>query len=535
MEPQAVERRLTTILAADIFGYSRLMGMDEAGTLAALRQHRNDLVDPKAAQYGGRIVKHMGDGTLMEFASVVDAVAFAVEVQRTMAQRNAGIPEDRRIVYRIGINVGDIMVEGDDIYGDGVNVAARLEGLAEAGGICIRRNVRNQVRDKLDIDFEDLGEVEVKNIARPIRASPVVLDQKAEALRAPLVDLPVKATPSRLPQIAAAFVLCLLAVGVLVWWQPWAPEFEPASVEAMAFPLPDQPSIAVLPFNNLSEDAGQDYFADGMTENLITDLSKISGLFVIARISSFSYKGRQVKVRQVAEDLGVRCVLEGSVRRAGEEVRINAQLIDATTGGHIWAERYDGSLSDVFELQDKVTLKIITALAAHLTAGEEAQRARMETNVPEAYDAFLRGWAHYRLYTREDFAKAVPYLQKAVQLDLGYSRAYAALAAIYRDSWGNEWVRSLGISFDEAWAKAKGYLAAAMKHPTPLAHQVATKILVNEKRWDEAIAEAERAIALNANDPDRYAAMARVLIKAGRPAEGLEFVNQAMRLDPESD
>ena len=295
-----MERRLAAILAADVVGYTRLMGMDEAGTLSALTKHRRGLFDPKAAQYGGRTVKLMGDGALMEFASVVDAVAFAVEVQTAMRERNAGVPEDRQIIYRIGINVGDIIVKGDDIYGDGLNVAARLEGLAEPGGICIRRNVRNQVRDKLDLDFEDLGEVEVKNIARPIRVFRVVLDQKAEALSTPVVDVPVKAASSRLPQIAAALAVSLLAVVVLVWWQPWAPEFEPASVERMAFPLPDQPSIAVLPFSNMSEDAEQDYFADGMTEDLITDLSKISGLFVIARNSSFSYKGQQVKVRQAA-------------------------------------------------------------------------------------------------------------------------------------------------------------------------------------------------------------------------------------------
>jgi TolB-like protein len=264
----------------------------------------------------------------------------------------------------------------------------------------------------------------------------------------------------------------------------------------MALPLPDQPSIAVLPFTNMSDDPEQDYFADGMTEDLITDLSKISGLFVIARNSSFSYRGQQVKISQVAEELGVRYVLEGSVRRVGDAVRINAQLIDATTGGHLWAERYDGSLANVFALQDKVTQKIITALATNLTAGEEAQRARTETNVPEAYDAFLRGWAHYRLHTREDFAKALPYLQKAIQLDPNYGRAHAALAEVYFGSWNNEWVRSLGISFDEAWEKAKGHLEEAMKDPTPLAHRVASRILTSEKRWDEAIAEAERAIAL---------------------------------------
>jgi hypothetical protein len=280
-----------------VVGYSRLMAADEAGTLTSLKALRRELIEPRTAEYHGRVVKLMGDGTLMEFGSVVDAVTFAVDVQRMMAERNAGVPVDRRITYRIGINIGDIIVEGEDIYGDGVNVAARLESLAEPGGSCIRRNVRNQVRDKLDIDFEDLGVVEVKNIARPMRVFRVVLDEKADALLTPVVEMPVKAAPSRRPQIAVALVVSVLAIGGLVWWQPWAPEFEPASVEKMALPLPDKPSIAVLPFNNMSDDPGQAYFADGMTEDLITDLSKISGLFVISRNSTFTYKGKPVKVR----------------------------------------------------------------------------------------------------------------------------------------------------------------------------------------------------------------------------------------------
>ncbi len=349
-----MERRLTTILAADVVGYSRLMAADEAGTLDALKTHRRELIEPKTAEYNGRVVKLMGDGTLMEFASVVDAVTFAVEVQRAMAERNANVPEDQRITYRIGINIGDIIVEGDDIYGDGVNVAARLEGLAEPGGVCVARSVYNQVKGKVDLAFQDLGEQQVKNIPEPIQVFQVRLDGEAPAAPASPTG-----TRRRLPVIAAGLALSLAAVAALVWWAPWAPRTEPASPEAMAFPLPDKPSIAVLPFNNMSDDEGQEYFADGMTEDLITDLSKISGLFVIARNSSFSYKGQQVKVRQVAEELGVRYVLEGSVRRAGDEVRINAQLIDATTGGHLWAERYDGTLADVFDPRATKTWRVI--------------------------------------------------------------------------------------------------------------------------------------------------------------------------------
>jgi TolB-like protein len=334
--------------------------------------------------------------------------------------------------------------------------------------------------------------------------------------------------------IAAAAVF-VVAVGGVIWWQPWAPDVEPASIERMAFPLPDKPSIAVLPFTNMSGDPEQEYFADGITEDLITDLSKISSLFVIARNSTFSYKGQQVKVKQVAEELGVRYVLEGSVRRAGDQVRINAQLIDSTTGGHVWAERYDGSLIDVFALQDKVTQNIVTALAVNLTAEERKRQARNETDSPEAYDAFLRGWARYRLYTSEDLAKSVPYFEQAIQLDPNYGRAHAALATVYWESWINDWVKSLGMSFAEVNAKARRHLEEALKDPTPLAHRVAADMHSAAGRWDEAIAEAERAVALDANDPDGYEAMGKVLVRAGRPAEGLESIETAMRLDPQSD
>ena len=539
MSQDEVERRLTTILATDVVGYSRLMGEDEAGTLATLKAHRRELIEPKAAQYHGRTIKLMGDGTLMEFASVVDAVAFAVEVQCAMRKRNRAVPEDRQITYRIGINVGDIIVEGEDIYGDGVNVAARLESLAEPGGICIRRNVRNQVRDKLDIDFEDLGEVEVKNIARPMRVFSVVLDEKADALLTPVVEMPVKAAPSRRPQIAVALVVSVLAIGGLVWWQPWAPEFEPASVEKMALPLPDKPSIAVLPFNNMSDDPGQAYFADGMTEDLITDLSKISGLFVISRNSTFTYKGQPVKVREVAEELGVRYVVEGSVRRVGDQVRINVQLIDALSGYHLWADRYDGSLSDIFALQDNVIGQIVAALAVKLTAGERSLQAKAETENAEAYDAFLRGWAYYRRNTPDDFAEAIPYLEQAVALDPNYSRAFAALAAIHWTSLakdftsrGGRWSERLGLSHQGARLQATKYLREATKNPVPLAHQVASGVQTFQGRHEAAVAEARRAIELDANDPIGYEALATALIYAGRPAEGADAIRKAMRLDP---
>ena len=455
-----MERRLAAILAADVVGYSRLMGADEAGTLAALKAHRSEFIDPKFAEHKGRIVKLMGDGVLVEFPSVVDAVECAVAVQQGMAERNADVPEDTRIVFRIGINIGDIIVEGDDIYGDGVNVAARLEGLAEPGGICISRTVFNHVQGKVDFGFDDLGEQEVKNIPEPVRVFKVLLD--APAAEHTAAPAPAAKRSLRWPLAAASLVALVIVAGFALWQFPWEPREEPASVEAMAFPLPDRPSIAVLPFTNMSDDPNQEYFADGITEDLITDLTKISGLFVIARNSSFSYKDQQVKVRQVAEELGVRYVLEGSVRRAGDQVRINAQLIDATTGGHVWADRYDGTIEDIFALQDQVTQQIVTALAVSLSDEDEAQQTRHDTDNAEAHDAYLQGWAHYKLQTPAAFAEAIPFFEEAFQLDPNYAQAHAALASLYWDAYQNAWAFDLGMPSTRAESRANEHLEEAL-------------------------------------------------------------------------
>ena len=537
MVEERVQRRLTAILAADVVGYSRLMGEDEAGTLSRLKAHRENLVEPEVAAHRGRIVKLMGDGVLIEFASVVDAVACAVAIQRGMAIRTKGEPEEKHFAFRIGVNLGDVIIDGEDIYGNGVNVAARLETLAEPGGICISDRVLDQVEKNVKVGFAYLGAQSVKNIEKPVNAYKVLLDSKDAGK---IIGAPTTKITSPLTKMVAALLLSIFVVGGgVIWFQLSKPEFEPALVERMTYPLPDKPSIAVLPFTNMSDDASQEYFADGMTEDLITDLSKISGLFVIARNSTFIYKGKSVKVQQVAEDLGVRYVLEGSVRRAGDQVRINAQLIDAITGGHLWAERYDGSISDVFALQDKVTQNIVIALAVNLTAGEQAHKAQSETDNPEAYDAFLRGWAHYRRNTPDDFAKAVPYFEKAIERDPNYSRAYAALAAVYwsivdkdRSSGTTTWSRALGINTDESRRREQLNLQAAMKNPTPLSHQVASGRLSRQGQHESAIVEARRAIELDPNDPIAYEAMASALIYAGRPAEAVELIKQAMRLDP---
>jgi TolB-like protein/class 3 adenylate cyclase len=528
-----MERRLAAIMAADVVGYSRLIRADEEGTIAALKALRADLIDPTLHQHNGRIVKLMGDGMLAEFASVVDAVRAAVAIQVAVAEHNTDSPNDKRIEFRVGINLGDVVIDGDDIHGDGVNVAARLEGIAEPGGICISSSAHEQVRDKMDIAFDDMGEVEVKNIVRPVRMFRVLREGETVAQA-------VRPKP-RLRIAAAAVALVILITGGGLWWWQSRPDFEPADPAKMAFTLPKVPSIAVLPFDNLSGDPAQDYFADGMSEDLITDLSKLSGLFVISRNSSFSYKGQQVKVRQVAEELGVRYVLEGSVRRAGDEVRINAQLIDATTGGHLWAERYDGSLADVFDLQDEVTTKIVAALAVNLTAGEQAERVLAETTDPRAYDAFLQGRAHYRRWNIDAFGKAVPFFKRALELDPGYSHAHAALAAIYWQSWrrwgerGKEWPPGMGVkqaNYYVALDIAKEHLEKAMRLPTPLAHQVAAKMHLKGRRYEEAIAEAKRAVVHDPGDADAQATLAYVLVFGGEAQQAAAAIARAMRLDP---
>jgi adenylate cyclase len=531
MEPRE-ERRLTAVLSADIVGYSRLMGRDEAGTLAALKAHHRQLVVPKAVQHRGRIVKLMGDGVLMEFASVVDAVRFAIEVQCAMRERNAGVPDDRRILYRIGINIGDIIVENEDIYGDGVNIAARLQSLAEPGGICLARNVYNQIKGKLNLGLEHLGEKEVKNIAEPVTVYRVVLDDKATALVTPLVRVPMKIGSARRLHVTAAIVIAALALGGLGWWQLWKPEFEPASVKRMVLPLPDKPSIAVLPFNNFSTDREQGYFADGMTEDLITDLSKLSGIFVIARNASWTYKDKPTKPQQVAEDLGVRYVLEGSVQREGDQVRINAQLVDALSGRHLWAERYDGSAGKVFALQDKVIRQIVAALAVNLTSDESAQVAEAETPVPQAYDAFLQGWDHYRRQTTEGTAEAIAFFEKAIKLDPGYSRAYAGLAAAHWGIVNRYWQLAVGVGWQRSYDALNENLAKALENPTPLAYSISAEWLARQGRAEEALAQIDRALALAPNEADTHVSKARILNVTGRAEAAERSVRLAMRLNP---
>ena len=525
-------RKLAAILYADVAGYSRLTGEDEDATHRRLAEYL-DQIALVIERHGGHIMHYAGDAVLAMFEAVVDALSCAAQIQNDLKTRNEDLPDERKVQFRIGVNLGDVIEDRDDIYGDGVNVAARLESLAEPGGICISESVHTAVGSKLPFDYEFMGEQEVKNIAKPVRAYSARLKPGA-TLPEPSARPKARRPVHHIMAAAAAAIALVIGAGVIAWWQPWQPREEPASLERMAFPLPDKPSIAVLPFENMSGDPEQGYFADGMTEDLITDLSKVAGLFVIARNSTFAYKGKSPNIRHVAEELGVRYVLEGSVRRRGDQVRINAQLIDATTGGHMWADRYDGNLKDVFGLQDEVTRNIVTVLAVQLTTSDEERAARKETKNAEAYDAFLKGWGHYLRQRPDSFRMAISHFEKAVELDPRYGRAYAALAATYWEVWKRYWHKPLGLPHGthEPRFRAEQFLAKAMQNPTPLAHQVASAMFLHMQQHEDAIAEAQRAIALDPNDADSYVALAAALSLAGKATEALGWVERAMRLNP---
>jgi TolB-like protein/class 3 adenylate cyclase len=478
-------RRLAAILAADVAGYSRLMGTDEEGTHERLQAHLRDLIEPKIAEHRGRIVKNTGDGFLAEFASVVDSVRCAVEVQRGMAERNAGTPSEKRIEFRIGINLGDVIVEELDIFGDGVNVAARLEALAEPGGICVSRVVRDQVRDRLDYTFEDLGEQTVKNIARPVRV------YRVRDIGA--VDTPSGPTP---PALA----------------------------------LPDKPSIAVLPFANMSGDPEQEYFVDGMVEEIITALSRIRWLFVIARNSSFTYKGQTVDVKQVGRELGVRYVLEGSVRKAGNRVRITGQLVDAANGTHLWADRFDGSLEDVFDLQDKVASSVAGVIEPALQAAETARSANRPTSDLTAYDLYLRAYA-MALSSAARFPEALRLMDQAIARDPRYGPALALAASCCFRLLADE--RSEDREADRLKGPifARRALEVADDDPGVLA-QAAQALAYFGEDIDAMMALVDRALALNPNFARGWQISANLRYWAGQPDIAIEHVQAALRLSP---
>ena len=483
-----MERRLAAILAADVVGYSRLMERDEEGTLAALKALRSELIDPAIAEHKGRIVKLMGDGMLVEFASVVDAVRCAVAIQRAMHARGEDVPADRTITLRIGINLGDVIVEGHDLYGDGVNIAARLEALAEPGGIYVSEVVHQSIGTKLDLDFEDLGEHQVKNIARAVHVFRV--------------------------RFAAESV------------EPERPE---AGAEAR-LAIPHKPSIAVLPFTNMSGDPDQEFFSDGITEDIITALSKIRWFFVIARNTTFTYKDQAIDVKRVAKELGVRYVLEGSVRKAGNRVRVTAQLIDAGTGNHVWAERYDRDLSDIFALQDEMTQTIVGAIEPELSSAERERARRKPPGNLDAWSCYQRGLWHLYRFTKVDNDEAERLFEHAEELDPGFSGAFMGLAIVryWNVLFGH--AESPEETLADAFAAAR--TAVSLDDKDAMAHWALGRVYTQMGESEAAFAELETTLAINPSFAHARYSLGWALLLAGRVEEALAHIDQALRLNP---
>ena len=489
MAEERVERRLAAILAGDVASYSRLMGIDEEGTLAVLKRHRRELVDPKIKEHRGRTVKLTGDGILVEFASVVDAVRCAVDIQRGMAERNVEVPAERRIEYRIGLNLGDIIIDDKDIYGDGVNIAARLEALAEPGGICVSRVVRDQVRDKLGFSFADMGEQQVKNIARPVRTHRILLGAEAEES---INEADVSASPAR--------------------------------------PVAQKPSIAVLPFANMSGDAEQEYFSEGITEDIITNLSRNRAFFVISRSASFTYKGSAVDIGKMATELGVRYVVEGSIRRAGNRVRITAQLIDAETGHHLWADRYDRELADVFAVQDEIAQRIAGAIAPGIISAEIRHAQHKDLSQLDAWDRAMRAHWHIRRFTQTDLAEARRLLEEAVALDPANSMALADLAfarhfeAVF--GWGD------GPAESHARLGEAARKAVAADDGDAMAHTSLAIFDLFSGRHEEARRRMSRALDLDPNSMFARGYLGISYAFGGDYDAAFTNVEEAMRLSP---
>ena len=480
MSKEAVERRLTTILVADVVGYSRLMAADEAGTLASLKALRRELIEPKTVEYHGRVVKLMGDGTLMEFGSVVDAVIFAADVQRAMAERNAKVPEDRRIIYRIGINIGDVIVEGDDIYGDGVNVAARLEAMADPGGICISADAYRQAKGKVKVDFEDLGAQDLKNITEAVHTYRV------------------------------------------------RPAVQPGEARKVA--ISKLPAVAVLPFENMSGDPEQAYFSDGLAEDIITALSQWHSLPVIARNSSFSFKGQQIRVQKIAEELGARYILEGSVRKAGQRLRITAQLIDAQSGHHVWAERFDRQMEDVFDVQDEITNHIAATIMPELEHFENRRSATKRTEDLNAWDYYLRGMQTFHSETCEGTTASIGMLKAAVDLDPSYCDAWARLGWCYARLVMFKCVEDHEAALKLAFEATRK--AIALDDGSAVAHLCLGTTYIWAGETALGLAEAQIALRLNPNFAYAGMAVGNRLDLMGQTEEGIAQMERALTLNP---
>ena len=537
-----VDRRLAAILAADVAGYSRLMGADEEGTLDRLKAHRRELVDPKVKEHRGRIVKLTGDGTLVEFPSVVDAVKCAVEIQRAMIDRNAETLEDKRIAYRIGVNLGDVIIDGDDIYGDGVNIAARLEALAEPGGVCVSRTVRDHVGDRLPYTFEDIGEQSVKNIAQPVHAWAM----SAVAVAAlPEVALPARSAAAprrraaRWVTLAAASLVLVIGIGIAAWWalphrsMPAAavPAASPQSTPASAGVAAPRLSFVVLPFENLSRDPDQEYFADGITDDLTTDLSRISGSFVIAHNTAFTYKGKAVDVKQIGRELGVHYVIEGNVRRAGEQVQVNVQLIDAQTGAHLWADRFETDRKDLVEAQSGIIGRLAWSLNGELVRDID-RRIEQEREVsPDARDLVMQGWAQwYRPLSMANRQEAQRSFEQALVLGARSVDAKIGLATVLVSIINAGW--SSSIKQDEARAEQLLRDALGRDPNSSMAHFAMSNLRRLQDRLPEAYTEAEAAVTLDRNNVPAEVNLGGMLTLLGRPQDGIPHIENAIRLNP---
>jgi adenylate cyclase len=530
-----LERKLTAILCADVYGYSRLMGADEEATLRSLSSHRK-VIGGLIEQHRGRFVNAAGDSVLAEFASVVNAVQCALEIQATLKSENASFPPERRMEFRIGINLGDVIVEGEQIYGDGVNVAARLESLAQPGGICISGSVQEQIGNKLALQYLDLGEQTVKNIAKPVRVFRVLTDAAATAATGtPISKVRPASKNLRRGVFSVAGLAIIVGTIVLVQHLSLRPPLTSASIQpaqnSAPPPLPDKLSIAVLPFSNLSGDREQEYLSDGITTDLITALARLPDLFVIDRNSAFTYKGKVVKVADVGRELGVKYVLEGGLRKVGDQIRITTELVDAATGDQLWGERYDCSQRDFSARQDEIVQKIVTTLNL---AVDVSQRIAFNgtggrTNNPDAYDAYLRGEKYAASMTKEDYLKAQQMFEKAIELDPKYTAAYVALGYTLRFQWNwlwNEDPDPLGRAFKLAQQ------AIALDESMASAHGLMSAIYLAKSQFDQALAEAQRAVTLDPNSADSYNALAYALDYMGKPEDAIEAANKAMRLDP---
>ncbi len=525
---QKVTRKLSAILSADVKGYSLLMTNDEASTIKTLKEYRN-IMSELIKHHSGRVVDAPGDNLLAEFSSVVNAVQSSVEIQNKLKTRNAELPEDKQLIFRIGINIGDVVQDGDSLYGEGVNIAARIESLAEPGGVCISRGTYDHIRNKLGFGYEYLGEHSVKNIKHPVRVYNILMEPEDAGKL-----IGEKPKPALKPWVWSSIVVAaivLTLIGYQLFQKMTAPEFEPASIEKMAFELPEKPSIAVLPFDNMSGDPSKEYLSDGITEQIITSLSKVPRLFVISRTSTFSYKNKPVKIQKVAEELGVHYVLEGSVQQSGDKVRITAQLIDALSGKHLWAERYDRKYKDIFVLQDEITLKILRELQIKLTEGERYRSfSIMRQPVLEAHEKGMEGVTYLRAFNIESNEIARQLAKEAIELDPEYYRSYQLMAAVhFMDVWlGSS--KSPSDSLNKALELLQKSIS--LEKNSSGAYSLLCHVYAMKRQFEKSIEAGKKAIEINPNSDSAYVWLAMTLTWVGKPEEAIEMLKKAMRLCP---